>query len=64
VECEKLVAAFVTEHDANYPKAPKAVATESDELLTNFELPAEQRKHLGMTNPIESTVATVSCGSA
>jgi hypothetical protein len=32
--------------------------------MTNFERPAEQWKHLRMTNPIESTFATVSCGSA
>ncbi len=58
-ECEKLVGAFVTEHDAKYPKAAKALATESDKLMTHFELPAEHWKHLRTTNPIESTFATV-----
>jgi putative transposase len=58
-ECEKLVTAFVTEHEAKYPKAAKALATESDKLMTHFELPAEHWKHLRTTNPIESTFATV-----
>jgi putative transposase len=58
-ECEKLVAAFVTEHEAKYPKVAKALATESDKLMTHFELPAEHWKHLRTTNPIESTFATV-----
>jgi transposase-like protein len=58
-ECEKLVAAFVAEHEAKYPKAAKALATESDRLMTHFELPAEHWKHLRTTNPIESTFATV-----
>jgi len=59
VECEKLVDAFVTEHEAKYPKAAKALATESDKLMTHFELPAEHWKHLRTTNPIESTFAPV-----
>ncbi len=54
-ECEKLVAAFVAEHESKYPKAAKALATESDKLMTHFELPAEHWKHLRTTNPIEST---------
>jgi len=58
-ECEKLVAAFVTEHEAKYPKATKALTTESDKLMTHFALPAEHWKHLRTTNPIESTFATV-----
>lgn len=58
-ECEKLVAAFVTEHEPKYPKAAKSLATETDKLMTHFELPAEHWKHLRTTNPIESTFATV-----
>jgi hypothetical protein len=49
----------VAEHEAKYPKAAKALATESDKLMTHFELPAEHWKHLRTTNPIESTFATV-----
>src|SRR5262245_47359 len=58
-ECEKLVTAFVANHEAKYPKAAKALATESNKLMTHFELPAEHWKHLRTTNPIESTFATV-----
>ncbi len=58
-ECEKLVATFVAEHEAKYPKAAKALATESDKLMTHYELPAEHWKHLRTANPIESTFATV-----
>jgi len=58
-ECEKLVATFVAEHEAKYPKAAKALATETDKLMTHFDLPAEHWKHLRTTNPIESTFATV-----
>jgi transposase-like protein len=49
----------VVEHEAKYPKAAKALATESDKLMTHFEMPAEHWKHLRTTNPIESTFATV-----
>ncbi len=41
------------------PWAAKALATETDKLMTHFELPAEHWKHLRTTNPIESTFATV-----
>jgi putative transposase len=58
-ECEKLITAFVAEHEAKYPKAAKALTTESEKLLTHFGLPAEHWKHLRTTNPIESTFATV-----
>ena len=46
-------------HEAKYPKAAKALATEGDKLMTHFEMPAEHSKHLRTTNPIESTFATV-----
>jgi putative transposase len=58
-ECEKNVAAFVAEYEPKYPKATKALTTESDKLMTHFDLPAEHWKHLRTTNPIESTFATV-----
>jgi putative transposase len=58
-ECEKLVAAFVVKHEPKYPKTTIALATESDKLMTHFDLPAEHWKHLRTTNPIESTFATV-----
>ena len=58
-ECEKLIPAFVAEYEAKYPKATKALQTETDKLLTHFDMPAEHWKHLRTTNPIESTFATV-----
>lgn len=57
--CEKLMSAFAVEYEPKYPKAVKALSTESDKLTTHFELPAEHWKHLRTTNPIESTFATV-----
>lgn len=58
-ECEKLVKAFGAEYEAKYPKATKALSTETDKLMTHFDFPAEHWKHLRTTNPIESTFATV-----
>jgi transposase-like protein len=58
-ECEKLVKAFVADYQAKYPKATKALSTETDKLMTHFDFPAEHWKHLRTTNPIESTFATV-----
>jgi transposase-like protein len=58
-ECEKLVGEFAAEYEAKYPKAAKTLETESEKLMTHFELPAEHWKHLRTTNPIESTFATV-----
>lgn len=57
--CEKLVKAFVAEYEAKYPKATKALSTETDKLMTHFDFPAEHWTHLRTTNPIESTFATV-----
>jgi transposase-like protein len=50
--CEREIRRFIAEYA---PKYPKAVAG----LLTLFDYPAEQGKHLRTTNPIESTFATV-----
>lgn len=58
-ECEKLLQAFIVEYEPKYPKATKSLATESEKLMTHFDLPAEHWKHLRTTNPIESTFATV-----
>jgi transposase-like protein len=56
--CEKLVKTFVAEYEAKYPKAAKALSTETDKLMTHFDFPAEHWTHLRTTNPIESTFAT------
>jgi putative transposase len=41
------------------PKAVEGVADDLDTLLTFYDFPAEHWPHLRMTNPIESTFATV-----
>ena len=58
-ECEKLMAKFVADYEAKYPKATKALLADADKLTTHFDFPAEHWKHLRTTNPIESTFATV-----
>jgi transposase-like protein len=58
-ECEKLIASFAANYEVKYPKATKALQSDTDKLLTHFDFPAEHWKHLRTTNPIESTFATV-----
>lgn len=58
-ECEKVMDAFIVEHQAKYPKAAKCLDGERDKLLTHFDLPAEHWLHLRTTNAIESPFATV-----
>lgn len=58
-ECERLMAAFVVDYEAKYPKATKALQADADKLMTHFDFPAEHWRHLRTTNPIESTFATV-----
>ena len=58
-QCEKLLEAFTAEYEPKHPKAAKSLATDSEKLMTHFDLPAEHWKHLRTTNPIESTFATV-----
>jgi len=41
----------VTEHEAKYPKAAKALVTESDKLMTHVEL-AEHWTHVRTTDPM------------
>jgi len=57
--CEKLLAAFVAEYGAKYPKAATSLESEREHLLTFYDFPAEHWKHIRTTNPIESTFATV-----
>jgi len=37
----------------------KSLLRDQDELLTFYDLPAEHRRHLRTTNPVESPFATV-----
>jgi putative transposase len=51
--------AFVENYELKYEKAADCLAEDRDALLAFYDFPAEHWKHLRMTNPIESTFATV-----
>ena len=50
---------FLGKYEAKYPKATECLEKDREELLTFYDFPAEQWKHIRTTNPIESTFATV-----
>ena len=50
---------FVEIYGVKYDKAVECLTKDRDVLLTFYDFPAEHRKHLRTTNPIESTFATV-----
>lgn len=56
---EKAFDAFLTTHDAKYPKATECLRKDRDALLAFYDFPAEHWQHIRTTNPIESTFATV-----
>jgi len=49
----------VTAYGAKHPKAIAKLSDDLEELLAFYDYPAEHWIHLGTTNPIESTFATV-----
>ena len=51
--------AFVETYTINYDKAMGCLTKDREALLAFYDFPAEHRKHLRTTNPIESTFA---CG--
>jgi transposase-like protein len=55
----KAIKAFTDDYTAKYPKAVECLSKDQDALLSFFDFPAEHWKHLRITNPIESTFATV-----
>lgn len=55
----KAVTAFENVYGAKWPKAPKKITGDVEELLAFYDLPAEHWIHLRTTNPIESTFAAV-----
>ena len=57
--CETAIHRFAHDCDAKYPKAVKSLVTDVARLLTNFDFPAADWKHLRSTIPIESTFDTV-----
>jgi len=50
---------FAQTFEAKYPKAVECLVKDQEVLLTFYDFPAEHWIHLRMTNPIESTFATV-----
>ena len=50
---------FTEAYGAKYDRAVACLTKDRDRLLTFYTFPAEHRKHLRSTNPIESTFATV-----
>jgi len=55
----KMWDAFARNYKDKYPKAVECLEKDKEALLTFYDLPAEHRKSLRTTNPIESTFATV-----
>lgn len=56
---EAACAAFVTKYGAKYEKAVDCLEKDRELLLTFYDFPAEHWAHIRMTNPIESTFATI-----
>ena len=57
--CDEAIDEFVETYEAKYPKAAASLVDGREELVTQFDFPAEHWIHLRTTNPIESTFATV-----
>ena len=51
--------AFIETYELKYEKAADCLKRDRDALLAYYDFPAEHWKHLGTSNPIESTFATV-----
>jgi putative transposase len=59
-EAKKAVEEFVKEFGIKWPKAAAKIAADDEEaLLSYYDYPAEHRRHLRRTNPIESPFATL-----
>ena len=50
---------FVETYGVKYERAVKKLTMDRDVLLTFYDFPAEHRKHIRTTKPIESVFATV-----
>ena len=55
----KAVKAFDADYRAKWPKAVAKITEHTDVLLAFYDYPAQHWIHLRITNPIESTFATV-----
>jgi putative transposase len=49
----------VATYQAKYPQAVECLVKDRGVLLTFYDFPAEHWRHIRVTNPIESTFATV-----
>ena len=52
-------ARFLSEYEAKYPKATECLRKDEDVLFAFYDFPAEHWRHIRITNPIESSFATV-----
>jgi transposase-like protein len=59
IEASIAIEAFASELGAKWPKAVSKITSEKETLLAFYDYPAEHRRHLMTTNPIESTFAPV-----
>jgi len=55
----KVLDALVSAYAAKYPEAAECLKNDGDALLAFYDFPDEHWVHIRMTNPIESTFATV-----
>ena len=58
-DAEKAFDFFVSAYGVKYDKAVVRLTKDRERLLTFYDFPAEQWKHVRTTNPIESSFATV-----
>jgi putative transposase len=59
LEAEKALSVFREKYQTKYPKAAERLTKDEDELLAFYDFPADHWVHIRITNPIESTFATV-----
>jgi len=50
---------FISLYEVKYPKACKCLKKDEDQLFTFYDYPAQHWQHTRITNPIESTFATI-----
>ena len=58
-DAERALAAFQAEFQAKYPKASEKLERDFTALTAFYDFPAEHRRHIRTSNPIESSFATV-----
>jgi putative transposase len=59
IEASIAIEALASEFGAKWPKAVSKITSEKETLLAFYDYPAEHRRHLMTTNPIESTFVPV-----